>query len=459
MFRKDSKAYHIHLVGIGGSGMSGIAEVLLNLGYEVSGSDLREGEALDHLRSLGGRIEIGHKAANIDGADVVVTSTAISGNNVEAKRAKKEKIPVIPRAEMLSELMRLKYGIAVSGAHGKTTTTSMISLVLAQGGLDPTMVIGGRFNNIGSNARLGGSDYLVAEADESDGSFLKLSPIIAVVTNIDREHLDYYKDLDQIKAAFLTFINKVAFYGCAIVCLDDPNVRDLIDRAERRIITYGVKSEEADVRAKDLVLSGLSSEFTVVKGEEPLGRLRVSFPGIHYVNNSLAACACGLELGISFSDIAQAILSYRSVQRRFQIKANIDEVMIIDDYAHHPTEIRATLDSIRTGFPTKRIIVVFQPHRYSRTNFLHQELAGALSIADEIILAPIYPAGESEMEGVDASLIAKSLESSKKARVISDFDRIVETLRELAKPGDLVLTLGAGNIYQVADELVKQLSK
>lgn len=438
--------------------MSGIAEVLLNLGYEVSGSDLREGEALDHLRSLGGRIEIGHNPANINGADVVVTSTAISADNVEAKRAKEQKIPVIPRAEMLSELMRLKYGIAVSGAHGKTTTTSMISLVLAKGGLDPTMVIGGRFNNIGSNARLGGSDYLVAEADESDGSFLKLSPIIAVVTNIDREHLDYYKDLDQIKEAFLAFINKVAFYGSVIACLDDPNVKSLIDKAERRIITYGVKSSRADVKAKDIVLSGLSSEFTVVKGEESLGRLRVNFPGIHYVNNSLAACACGLELGISFSDIAEAILGYQSVQRRFQIKANIDDVIIIDDYAHHPTEIKATLESVRIGFENRRIVLVFQPHRYSRTKFLHRELAEAISIADEIILAPIYPAGESPIEGVDASLIAKSLDS-KKAKLISDFDRIVEALARMAKPGDIVLTLGAGNIYQVADELVEQLGK
>lgn len=458
MFRRDSKLYHIHLVGIGGTGMSGIAEVLLNLGYEVSGSDLKEDKAIDHLRRLGGKIEIGHRSTNVNGADVVVTSTAISEKNVEVRRAKEQKIPVIPRAEMLSELMRLKHGIAVSGAHGKTTTTSMISLVLAKGGLDPTMVIGGRFNNIGSNARLGSSDYLVAEADESDGSFLKLSPIIAVVTNIDREHLDYYKDLDQIKEAFLTFINKVAFYGCAIVCLDDPSIDEILEEADRRIITYAVKNPEADIRAKDLILSGLSSEFTVVKGNESLGRLRVNLPGIHYVNNSLAACACGLELGINFEDIRKAILSYQSVERRFQIKGSVNEITVIDDYAHHPTEIKATLESAKIGFGNRRIILVFQPHRYSRTRFLHQELAKAISMADEAILAPVYPAGEEPVEGVDASLIAKSLDC-KKTRVISDFGQIVEALKGLARPGDLILTLGAGNIYEVADELVRQLGE
>ncbi len=459
MFKKDQ---HVHLIGIGGSGMSGIAQVLLSLNCKVTGSDIHQGEVTKGVESLGGKIYQGHDARNIEGADVVVYSSAVGPDNVEIISAKAKRIPVIPRAEMLAELMRLKYSIAIAGAHGKTTTTSMISLVLTKAGLDPTVVVGGRFNDIGSNARLGSSEYMVAETDESDGSFLKLSPIIAVVTNIDAEHLDFYKDLDEIRNAFCTFMNKVPFYGKIIFCLDCPNLRQLIERMERRFTSYGL-AEEAEIRATDISLNSFHSEYNLVVAGKELDRVKVNIPGVHYLNNSLAAVAVGLELGIDLSIIKDALANYSGVHRRFEIKAEVNEILIIDDYAHHPTEIKATLATLKLkkeqGKPSGRIIAIFQPHRYSRTKALAQEFGQAFNDADMVVITSIYAAGEKPIPGVDASLIVENLikQGHSKVMFIQSFPEIVEFLKSVIAPQDAVITLGAGDIWKVGIELSKKL--
>jgi UDP-N-acetylmuramate--alanine ligase len=454
MFKQDQ---HIHLIGIGGSGMSGIAEVLLNLGYKVSGSDIHLSEVTKRLEKLGGKIYHGHDANNIKDIDVVVYSSAVSQDNVEIVYAKNRRIPVISRAEMLSELMRLKYGIAVAGAHGKTSTTSMISLVLSKAGLDPTVVVGGKFNDIGSNARLGNSEFMVVETDESDGTFLKLSPIISVVTNIDPEHLDFYKDLDEIKTAFLTFMNKVPFYGKVIFCMDCENIRNIMDRIERRFTSYGLHNS-ADVQATDVLLHSIYSEYSLMVKGRKVDRLRVNIPGIHYLSNSLAAVAVGLELGIDLQVIKNALASYSGVHRRFELKAKINGILIIDDYAHHPTEIKATLSTLRLKNP-KRIIAVFQPHRYTRTKALYQEFGKAFDDADMVIVTSIYPAGEQPIPGVDASLIVESLIKEGHPRVIfiNSFPEIVEFLLSMVVPQDAVITLGAGDVWKVGTELSQEL--
>ncbi|MBU0900124.1 UDP-N-acetylmuramate--L-alanine ligase [bacterium] len=455
MFKSDIQ--NIHLVGIGGVGMCGIAEVLLNLGLKVSGSDVVNSEVIERLRLLGGKIYIGHSENNVEKADVIVVSTAIAKDNIEVIKAKELKIPVIPRAEMLGELMRLKKGIAISGAHGKTSTTSMVSLILSKAGLDPTIVIGGKFNNLASNAKFGGGEYFVAEADESDGSFLNLLPIYAIVTNIDYEHLDYYQDLKEIKQTFISFINKVPFYGWVVLCLDDANIRSILPEIKRRYITYGLETD-AQVKAINLVSKEFSSYFEVVYHGQNLGQIRINVPGRQYVNNSLAAIGMALELDISYEIIKKALSSYRSVERRFQIKGNVNGILIIDDYAHHPTEIKATLESASKSVK-RRIIVVFQPHRFSRTKFLYQEFGKAFHLAHEVIVTDIYAAGEAPIEGVEASLIVEEIRKNgqDKVRYISNFEEIIRYLKKIAQPNDLIITLGAGNIYQVSSNLVKEL--
>lgn len=452
MFKQNQ---HIYLIGIGGSGMSGIAEVLLNLGYKVSGSDVHISEVTKRLEKLGVKIYEGHNARNIKDVDVVVYSSAITFDNPEISYAKEKRIPAISRAEMLAELMRFKYGIAIAGAHGKTTTTSMISLILTKAGLDPTVVVGGRFNNIGSNARLGRSEFMVVEADESDGSFLKLSPIIEVITNIDPEHLDFYEDLEGIKNAFFTFMNKIPFYGRVIFCRDCQNICHIIEKIERSSTSYGL-NEQADIRATEIALYDLYSEYNLVVGDKKLDRLRVNIPGLHHLSNSLAAVAVGLELKIDLSVIKDALANYSGVHRRFEIKAKVNETLIIDDYAHHPTEIKATLATLKLKKP-KRIIAVFQPHRYTRTMTLAQEFGKAFTDADLVIVTSIYPAGEKPIPGVDASLIIDSLirEGHSKVIFINSFSQIVEFLRGIITPQDAIITLGAGDIWKVGEELSK----
>ena len=449
------KKYHIHFVGIGGIGMSGIAELLINLGYTVSGSDLRCSDITDRLQALGGVVFEGHNAAQIDGADVVVVSSAINDANPEVKAALQLSIPVIPRAEMLAELMRLKYSIAIAGAHGKTSTTSLVASVLAAGGLDPTVVIGGKLKSIQSNALLGQGDYIVAEADESDGSFLKYSPAIAVVTNIDREHLDFYKDLDDIKSVFLSFLDRIPFYGLAVLCLDNESVQDLIPRIRKRFTTYGM-SPQADLQAVDIKSKGLSSRFGVIWQGESLGQITLNLPGMHNVSNALASIAVGLELGIGFRKIKAALEKVEGVQRRLEIKGQAKEVAVLDDYGHHPTEIKTTLDALTQGWPGRRKVVVFQPHRYSRTKALFDDFARSFYQADVLLVLPIYAASENPIEGVDSRNLCESIQAHghKDVRFYEDMDAAVAALVELIVPGDVVLTLGAGNVYQVGERLL-----
>ncbi|MCX5782373.1 MAG: UDP-N-acetylmuramate--L-alanine ligase [Elusimicrobia bacterium] len=447
------KIQHIHFVGIGGSGMSGIAEVLVNLGYKVSGSDLKKTDVTDHLKKLGAKINIGHKAENILGSNVVVTSTAVDVTNPEVIAAEKEKIPVIPRIEMLAELARLKYAITIAGTHGKTTTTSLTSLVLAKGGLDPTMVIGGRFKNIKSGAKLGKGEYLVAEADESDGSFLKLSPTIAVITNIDNDHLDYYKTLENIKKAFVEHINSVPFYGCDIVCWDDPNIREIAPKIKRRYITYGLK-DNPNFTAKDIRTKGWGYSFEVFKDGKKLGAIKLNIPGLHNVLNSLAAIAVGCELGIPFSKISLALEEFAGVGRRLEIKGDKNGVLIIDDYGHHPTEIKATIAAIKSNWPDRRLITLFQPHRYTRTANLYEDFAEALKSSEEIRLLQIYPAGEKPIEGVSSSLIYNSMKSNgKNAQYFKDSDSLIKEIRS----GDIILTLGAGDVWKIGEEILEKI--
>ena len=456
MFRK---ARRVHMVGIGGSGMSGIAEVLVNMGYPVSGSDLAASPATRRLAHLGARVHRGHKAANVRDADVVVVSSAVRKDNPEVVEARRLKIPVIPRAEMLSELMRMKYGVAVGGAHGKTTTTAMIAEVLTHAGLDPTVVIGGRVGKLRSGAKLGRGDLLVAEADESDGSFLKMKPTIAVVTNIDREHLDHYRGLGQIQDAFAAFLSLVPFYGAAVACVDDPNVRDILPRVDRKIITYGLSSD-ADVAALDVEVRGLRSSYSVRYGGRTQGRVELGLPGRHSVYNSLAAIAVALELEVPLRKAAQALAAFRGVDRRMQRRGQAFGATVIDDYGHHPTEIAATLSAIREGFGA-RTIVVFQPHRYTRTRALLEEFGGAFFLADRVIVTDVYAAGETPLEGVDGSLIVDALvrHGHPRATYEPNLRRIPRLLRQVVREGDIVLTLGAGDIWKLGEQLVRANGK
>jgi UDP-N-acetylmuramate--alanine ligase len=453
MFGKIQK---IHFVGIGGIGMSGIAELLLNLGYQVSGSDLKRSPQTDRLTALGGTISIGHDGANIRDAHVVVTSSAVHSDNVEVLKAHKLHIPVIPRVEMLAELMRLKYGVAVAGAHGKTTATSMIATVLVHGGFDPTAVIGGRLNAFGSNAKLGKGDYLVAEADESDGSFLKLSPTIAIVTNIDREHLDHYTTLEAIRSAFISFVNKVPFYGAAIVCLDNPNVQAIIPRIERPTVTYGVKGS-ADLVAREAEYRDFGSSCTVEYRGNRVGKLRLRIPGEHGILNALSAVATGLELGIPYETIAAALESFQNADRRFQVKGEKNGVLVVDDYGHHPTEIAATLKAARQSCG-RRIVAVFQPHRYTRVAALEREFAQSFHDADLVVVAPIYPAGEKEIPGITSRRLVALMRDLGNCETVyaPDIALIGETLEGTLRDGDLLLTLGAGDIWKIGEEYLNR---
>ena len=449
---------HIHFVGIGGAGMSGIAEVLLNMGYRVTGSDQRRGEAVERLEQLGAKVFVGHDAANVAGAHVVVYSSAVARDNVEVADARARQVPVIPRAEMLAELMRLKYAIAVAGTHGKTTTTSLIASVLAEGRLDPTVVVGGRIRSLGSNARLGQGEYMVAEADESDGSFLRLTPTMAVVTTIDAEHLDHYGTLERVSEAFLAFVNKVPFYGAAVLCLDQPNVQLLIPRVEKRIITYGLESA-ADLTAHRLTLSGLTARFEVLHRGQPLGECALRVPGRHNVLNAMAAIAVGLDLEIPFVTIQRGLAEFSGVQRRFQVRGESRGVLVVDDYGHHPAEIRATLAAAKAGFD-RRVVTVFQPHRYTRTLHLRQEFLTAFNQSDTLVVMDIYPAGEAAIEGVTGQDLADAIRAHGHRDVVyldSDRERILAHLEDVLRPGDLVLTLGAGDVGQLGRALLERL--
>jgi len=449
---------HIHFVGIGGVGMSGIAEILVNLGYTVSGSDQRRSESIERLERMGAKIFAGHEASHVEGAHVVVYSSAVARDNIEVAVARQRQIPVIARAEMLAELMRLKYGIAVAGTHGKTTTTSMVGAVLAEGRLDPTIVVGGRVLNLDANARLGQGEYLVAEADESDGSFLKLTPTVAVVTTIDAEHLDHYGSLEAIREAFVTFLNKVPFYGAAIVCLDQPNVQQLLPRVEKRVVTYGLESG-ADLVARKLHLKGLTSRFEVFHRGGSLGEVTLQVPGAHNVANALAAIGVGLDLEIPFVTIQKALAGFAGVQRRFQVRGNAAGVMVVDDYGHHPAEIRATLAAAKAGFDG-RVVVVFQPHRYTRTLHLRDEFATAFNQADVLVVMDIYAAGEAPIEGVSARDLAERIHAHGHRNVTylgSERATVLDHLCEITRPGDLVLTLGAGDVGQLGPALLGRL--
>jgi UDP-N-acetylmuramate--alanine ligase len=456
MFRKMRQ---IHFVGIGGSGMSGIAEVLVNLGYHVSGSDLQTGEATRRLKRLGAKIFRGHKGDHVAAADVVVVSSAVKPENPELVEARRLKIPAIPRAEMLAEIMRMKYGVAVAGAHGKTSTTAMIAVVLTAGGLDPTVVIGGRVKALRSGAKLGGGEFMVAEADESDGSFLKMKPTIAVVTNIDREHLDHYKDLGEIQDAFVRFLSRVPFYGAAVVCLDEPNLRAILPRIDRKVVTYGLSSD-ADLLATDVVFDGFGSSFVARWRGQKLGSVRLQVPGRHSVYNALAAIATGLELDVAFSKIAKALARFEGVDRRFQRKGEAFGATVIDDYGHHPTEIQATLAAAREGFGA-RTVVAFQPHRYSRTRALLEEFGRSFVLADRVIVTSVYAAGEAPLADVDGAAVADALVRHGHPAVSYEprLERIAQRLRNLVLPGDLVITLGAGDIWKVGDAFLALAAK
>ena len=448
---------HVHFVGIGGSGMSGIAEVLLNLGYTVSGSDLKRTAATDRLQSLGARVQEGHEAENVQGAHVVVVSAAIRRENPEVLEARRHGVPVIPRAEMLAELMRLKYGVAVAGSHGKTTTTSMVALVLDRGGLDPTVVVGGRLGVLGSGARLGKGDFLVAEADESDRSFLKLTPTLAVVTNIDREHLDTYRDLADLQEAFLGFVNRVPFYGGAVVCLDDPPVQDILPRIERRVVTYGL-SHQASVSARDLEVQAAGSHYTATFDGRSLGEVTLAVPGAYNVANSLAAVAVGLDLDVPFEAIRSGLESFTGVDRRFQVRGEAQGVLVIDDYGHHPTEIRVTLEALRRRAGERRTVVLFQPHRFTRTQALWDEFCRAFHQADVLLLTDVYPASEEEIPGITAEALARAVSERghRQASWVGDLRSAAERLCAEARAGDVVLTLGAGNVWTAGEELLRR---
>jgi UDP-N-acetylmuramate--alanine ligase len=454
-----AKIQRIHFVGIGGIGMSGIAEVLLTLGYKVAGSDLRSSPVTERLGQLGAVIYEGHRGENVAGAEVVVTSSAIAPDNPEIAEARRRRVPVIPRAEMLAELMRLKYGIAVAGMHGKTTTTSMVAAVLAGGGLDPTVVVGGRVDAMGSNARHGKSQYLVAEADESDRSFLKLSPIISVVTNIDREHMDCYRDMEDVERTFLEFMDRVPFYGTVVACNDDEALRAILPRAQRRVVTYGTR-EDSNFLVSDVDCHSEApgSRFRVRFGYRDLGYFRLHVPGQHNVLNAAAAIAVGAGLEVEAERIRTALAGFGGVDRRFQLKGEVDGVRVIDDYGHHPTEIRATLAAARQC-GTGKVHVIFQPHRYSRTRLLLDDFGRAFGNADNVFVLDIYAASEAPIAGVSGEGVARQIAKlgGQRATYVSSFDAAVEAAAGAAQPGDMVLTLGAGSVSQLGPRLLERL--
>jgi UDP-N-acetylmuramate--alanine ligase len=448
----------IHFVGIGGIGMSGIAEVLLNLGFTITGSDRQLTSITKHLENLGSVVYKGHSGEQVVGADVVVISSAVRPDNVEVKAAHEMKIPVIRRAEMLGELMRMKQGIAIAGTHGKTTTTSLVGLVLQKAGLDPTLIVGGKVRSLKSTARLGAGEYLVVEADEFDRSFLQLTPTLAVITNIETEHLDCYKDLDEIQSTFVTFANKVPFYGSVILCLDEMALQKIIPRLHRRILTYGL-NPQAEVRAVEAEYHEMKTTFTALYRDQELGRIRLPLPGIHNVKNSLAALTVGLELEIPFEKIRKALEEFAGVHRRFEIKGEVEGVLIVDDYAHHPTEIKATLRAARDGWQ-RRVIAVFQPHLYSRTRDFYEEFGGSFFDADIFVVTDIYPAREEPIPGVTGELVANSARSLGHRQVvyIPVTEEVTEYLKNIVRKGDLVVTLGAGDIWKTGEELMDKLS-
>ena len=455
-----SKTKHIHFVGIGGIGMSGIAELLANLGYKISGTDLASSHITDRLSRLGCNVHIGHDAKCVEGADVVVISSAIAPDNPELGGARQAGIPVIMRAEMLAELMRLnKYGIAIAGSHGKTSTTSMVSWIMAQAGLDPTMVVGGKVDSLGGNAKLGEGDFLVAEADESDGSFLKLSPVLEVITNIDFEHPDYYRDIEHVKESFLQFIEKIPFYGAAIVCLDDQHVAEILPQIKKRVITYGL-TPQSDLYGEDVSFSDGRIRFVAKQQGNVLGELDLAPPGIHNVYNGLAAVAVALELDIPFDVISGALRSYAGVQRRMQQKGVIDGITVVDDYGHHPTEIRATLGAIKQAWPDKRLVVLFQPHRYSRTKGLYKEFLTCFHHADILVMTDIYAASEAPIEGISTELLLADIRrhGQRDISYVPDVHELGAEVMGILQPGDLVLTLGAGNIFRAGEDLLARLA-
>jgi UDP-N-acetylmuramate--alanine ligase len=453
------KIQRIHFIGIGGSGMSGIAEVLINQDYEVSGSDPSSNRVTDHLKTLGADIRHNHSAENVSGKHVVVVSSAISDDNVEVQAAREQSIPVIPRAEMLAELMRMKYGIAIAGTHGKTTTTSLVATVLAAGNLDPTVVIGGRIKNMGGHAKLGQSQYLIAEADESDGSFLKLSPTLAVVTTLDEEHMDFYLTMENMKSTFLQFLNRIPFYGAAILCMDDANLQSLLPRIEKRTITYGLKSQ-ADYTARNISVEGLKTYFTVYHHGKKLGKILSGALGRHNVCNTLAAVAVGMELNMDFPTIAESLKTFTGVQRRFEILKQSESLIIVDDYGHHPVEIQATLSTAKEVWPDRRLVIVFQPHRYSRTKHLMESFFSSFNDADQLLLLDIYSAGEEAEEGIHSQRIAEGVKEfgHKNVEYIGSTQSVIPHLQKILKPGDIVMTLGAGNIGELSHRLASRFN-
>jgi UDP-N-acetylmuramate--alanine ligase len=453
------KTRRLHFVGIGGIGMSGIAEVLINLGYQVTGSDLEEGATVQRLRALGGTITRGHGPANVGDCDVVVVSSAVKPDNPEVMEARRRQIPVIPRAEMLAELMRIKYGIAIAGSHGKTSTTSMVAQILSGAGLDPTIIIGGRLGVLGSNAKLGRGDLLVAEADESDGSFLRLTPTLAVVTNIDPEHLDHYGDLPRLQSAFADFLNKVPFYGAGIVCLDEARIQEILPRLTRRVVTYGF-SAQADLSAASIELKEFRASFDVLLKGKSMGRIGLHVPGRHSIANALAAVAVGLDLEVPFKTIASELGAFRGADRRFQLKGEAAGIMVIDDYGHHPVEILATLSAARRGW-SRRTVVVFQPHRFSRVQALLGDFARAFYDADILAVTDIYPAGEAPLPGVTSEAVVAAIEDHghKDVTLIKDLKAIPAWLKSRARAGDMVITMGAGNVYKSGEEFLRSLKE
>lgn len=462
MFR--GKVQRIHFVGIGGSGMSGIAEVLITQGYTVTGSDMKDGQAVKRLRQLGGTIHIGHDPAHVCGAHVVVKSTAVPMTNPEIVAADAEQIPVIPRAEMLAELMRMKYGLAVAGTHGKTTTTSMLATVMHHAGYDPTIVIGGRLDSMGSSARLGAGDFLVAEADESDGSFMLLDPTVAIVTNIDPEHLEHWGSMDALVNGFCDFANKVPFFGFSTLCLDHPVVQSLMPRIRRRVVTYGFNAQ-ADVRGENVQFNGIAASVDVRWRDNPMGTLQLNMPGRHNVSNALAAVAVGLELDIPFESIANGLDGFSGVDRRFSVRAEVNvggdaPITIIDDYGHHPTEISATLQAAANAWTGRRIIAVFQPHRYTRVRDLFDDFVRCFNHATEVVVCPVYRAGETPIEDLDHHKLAQSMieHGHRGVTAVDSLEEATAILAQDRQPGDVVITLGAGDINQVCTDLEAALN-
>jgi len=459
MFR--GRVRRLHFVGIGGVGMSGIAEVLVTMGFDVQGSDLKESDTVKHLKGLGAQVFIGQRAENVDGADVVVRSTAVKDDNAEIQEAHRQGIPIIPRAEMLAELMRLKHGIAVAGSHGKTTTTSLLAAVLHEGGIDPTVVIGGKVNHLGSNAKLGEGDYLLAEADESDGSFLKLSPTLAVVTNLDVEHVDFWEGgLPQLQDAFVQFLERLPFYGLAVLCIDEENVQALLPRLTRRVTTYGT-SRQAQWRARNIRYEGVTSTFEVLFDGEPQGEVKLALVGEHNVMNALATIALATELGVTFEECQRGLEGFAGVQRRFTLRGEVDGVTLIDDYGHHPREVRATLRAARVAYTGRRIVVFFQPHRYSRTHAFLDDFARSFNDADVVVLTDVYAAGEAPIEGATSESLCDRLRSFGHHGVedVVALEDGAKQLAELAEAGDVVVTLGAGSVTQVSGALLQALQE